>query len=407
MIKPHSKIKGVNRTLIERIRIIQEELPESHRAYTDKYFIRSREILAKDGYNPWIRYQVFIRGGPMQLRGVNEAVAIVDKYSKLDDSGGQIYFLPEGSIINQVSSKEPVMILEGPIQELIELETMYLGALSAGTSGSPDLLSIKDEASRIVQAARTKPVLYFGARHFHYTLDEIIADICRKAGFAGTSTDIGAMAWDGEGSGTIPHALVLAYNSTLEAAIKFNTYMPEYVPRIALIDTFNREIEDALRVASVLKGALAGVRIDTCGENEPQGQNEYKELHIPKLTVEEENKYLYGHGVTIAGVWALRRALDEAGFEDVELFVSSGFNASKIEAFVKADKFYKRCYGNQLFSAIGTGSVAPGCVFATSDIVAIYDETRGVWKPRAKVGRGYTPNPKLIPFYNPRRRENV
>jgi len=36
-------------------------LPEDHKPFTDKYFLRSRKILKRDGLNPRAKYQVFIQ----------------------------------------------------------------------------------------------------------------------------------------------------------------------------------------------------------------------------------------------------------------------------------------------------------------------------------------------------------
>ena len=37
------------------------QLPEKHEPFTDKYFLRSKEILQKDNINPIVRYRVFAR----------------------------------------------------------------------------------------------------------------------------------------------------------------------------------------------------------------------------------------------------------------------------------------------------------------------------------------------------------
>ena len=37
------------------------DLPKSPAPYTDKYFLRSKEVLQKEGLNPFIRAQLFIR----------------------------------------------------------------------------------------------------------------------------------------------------------------------------------------------------------------------------------------------------------------------------------------------------------------------------------------------------------
>jgi len=46
------------------------------------------------------------------------------------------------------------------------------------------------------------------------------------------------------------------------------------------------------------------------------------------------------------------------GCENLEITVSSGFNAEKTEAFVAADKVYQQMHNKPLFDNIGTGSIA-------------------------------------------------
>ncbi len=363
---------------------------QNYHEYTDKYFLRARRILKKEGINPIVRYQVFARKNIPRLSGINSAV---DFIRSIAGEGVRIFSLADGQ---DYKAGEPIIKLEGRVQDLIELETVYLGILSGALTqecyGRIDFEEIRKSAREIVKAANNKPVFYFGARHFSPSLDERIAKICQEEGFAGCSTDIGARAWRTKGIGTIPHALILSYtanirengldkNPTLAAARGFEKYIDENVPRIVLIDTFNREIADSLATARNLE-SLAAIRIDTCGENYAQNSTN---VELPKLNVPE--KYLKGKGVTIPAVWALRRALDKEGFENVGIVVSSGFNTEKTLAFIEADKKYQQLYGRELFNSIGTGSLTKNIVITTSDIVAYFSEKEKKWMPLAKKGR--------------------
>jgi len=133
------------------------------------------------------------------------------------------------------------------------------------------------------------------------------------------------------------------------------------------------------------------VRIDTCGSNVTQ----YSEKYIDEVCgLVPESEYRSGKGVTITSVWTLRTELDKAGYQDVSIFVSSGFNEHKTSAFVEADNIYQEKYGRPLFDAIGTGSIA-NPKMATADIVQYYDSENNVWVDNSKVGRGYKPNKNL------------
>jgi nicotinic acid phosphoribosyltransferase len=155
-----------------------------------------------------------------------------------------------------------------------------------------------------------------------------------------------------------------------------------------LIDTYNREIDDTLASLKIAK--IGGIRIDTCGENTSQGGDFWKNLDkdIPE-------KYLSGRGVTINSVWALKLKLHEMGFDDIKITVSSGFNPEKTAAFIKADEMFQEKYKTPLFDTIGTGSIYPGVVMATSDIVAYYSEKDKKWLEHHKVGRGENPSKRL------------
>src|SRR3989344_897993 len=350
------------------------QLPEKHEPFTDKYFLRSKEILQKDNINPIVRYRVFARKAGNFDR--DESIEIIEKYSGLSNKQGHVYALPNG----RNKPLDTLMLIEGRVQDLIELETMYLGVISAElTNKEIDMKKVKKNAERIVEEANV-PVIYFGARHFHYSLDPEISRICLEDGMKDSSTDIGAANIGKKGAGTIPHALVLTYGSTVKAAKAFDKYIPKEIPRVVLIDTYNKEIDDSVATAKAL-GNLAAVRVDTCGENYSQ---DYDSVDLTELKGLE--KYVDGKGVTIKGVWALRRALDK--YPDVGIFVSSGFNAEKTKAFTEASKIYEQKYGKKLFTGIGTGSVED-VVMATSDIVARFDEKKQLWVPCSKVGREY------------------
>jgi nicotinate phosphoribosyltransferase len=367
---------------------MNEALTGTYQDYTDKYFLRSKQILEAEGINPIVRYQVFAREDVDALRGVDETAGFVKSVAR---DRARVYALRDGQ---RYRAKEPLMKIEGRAQDIIDLETVYLEILSGNLTGPLDMQEVRRKARAVVRAAEGKPVYYFGARHFAPGLDEGIAKICQEEGFAGCSTDIGARAWNSKGIGTIPHSLILSYaahmkeegiqgNPTLEAARAFDRNIDSRVPRIVLIDTFNREIYDSIRTARNIPN-LFGVRIDTCGENYSQGS---REVELPELDV--DSKYIRGKGVSIASVWALREALDKSGFGNLEITVSSGFNEKKTAAFVEADRAYKERYGKPLFDSIGTGSLAKP-IMTTSDIVAYYSEKQGQWLPLSKKGREET-----------------
>jgi len=350
------------------------ELPQDYTPYIDKYFLRAKEILIKENINPTVKYQVFIRNGGI-LAGIDEAIAIIQKYTK----DVKIWALKEGS---EISPCETIMIIEAPIQNIIDLETMILGVISADTTVKTDGIKVDtDKVEEIMislsSIAPDKPIAYFGARHWRWDEDFIIANACYRGGATSCSTDRGAGSFGQKGIGTIPHALEAIYhytcgmdNAVVEATRAFDRHIDINVPRIALVDYANKEITDSIRVAQALKSRLYGVRIDTCGENYMEGTNFYS--HAEK-------------GVSIEGVKKVRLALNDNGFENVAIILSSGFgNPQKLHSFIKAEKELNM----KLFDSLGIGGVYHSRM-ATMDII----EVEGF--DVHKIGRPARPNNKL------------
>ena len=361
--------------------------PENPQPYTDKYFLRANEILKAEGLNPFVRAQVFIRKGPGKTAGLDEAVAWLDRFSPLKENGGRVLALPDSV---SYTPKETQMVIEARIQDIMELETTYLGIISAATTlanggGDVDLSKVEATMHAVVEAAQGRAVSYFGARHWRWDKDAEIAVAAFKGGATSTSTDVGAALIGQKGMGTIPHALENIYawlsgkeTAVLESTKAFDRVIAPEIPRIALIDYNNREIDDSLAVARELGDRLYAVRVDTCGENVMQG------------ATLGDRKYWEGNGVSITGVAALRKALNDEGFGNTKIVLSSGFaDVEKVKAFVAAEQQY----GLKLFGALGVGGVYPSRM-ATMDIVAV-GERLDAMEPMSKVGRTYQPNPRL------------
>jgi len=162
-------------------------------------------------------------------------------------------------------------------------------------------------------------------------------------------------------------------NAVLDATAAFDRFIDPAVPRIALVDYSNREILDSLLCAQNIE-FLWGIRIDTCGEN-------FMEGIMPKITKGTSNS----RGVSLKGVYLLRKILNDSGYEHIKIVLSSGFaNPDKVRNFVEAEKELNM----KLFDMLGVGQVFYSRV-TTGDIV----EVEGV--PIHKVGRPFKCNPKL------------
>lgn len=125
------------------------------------------------------------------------------------------------------------MTIEGDLADFAHLETIYLGFLARQSR-------IATNVRRVVKAANGKPVLFFPARYDTYQTQESDGYAAMVGGIKGFSTDANALASSGKGLGTIPHALIAAYNGdTLAATCAFDKYVAPDIARIALVDFDN------------------------------------------------------------------------------------------------------------------------------------------------------------------------
>lgn len=360
-------------------------LPKDYKQYTDKYFLRAREVLMKDEKNPTATAQVFIRKGDAKIYGLAEAIDFITK--NVQHGSLKIHALQDGDHFDPC---EPLMTINGYARAFIEFETVILGIISARTTlendkQDIDLKQIEENMSKIVKLAGDRPVSYFGARHWSWERDAEIAKACFNAGAANCSTDAGAATVGQKGMGTIPHALQAVYHgmfgmerAVAESTMAFDQTMPEEVPRVALVDYANREIQDSIHTAGVLEDfgtkRLDGIRIDTCGENVIQSG-----MHMT------DKSFWFGRGVTISGVHNVRKALDYSGFDYVKIMLSSGFgNPEKVKAFIDAEKLLK----TRLFDGLGVGGVFYSRM-ATMDVVGVSG------KKISKMGRKANPVNRL------------
>src|SRR5690349_11896497 len=277
--------------------------------YSDKYFVRSREILLRDRHRPRVTMQVFGKTHAY-LGGVDEAIAILklcaDKWEELEVSA-----LYDG---DEVEPWETVMLIEGPYDAFAVLETLYLGVLARRTK-------VGTNTRRVVEAAKPKQVMFFPARHDHWLVQTGDGYAAHIAGAIGVSTDAQASWWGSEGVGTVPHALIAAYGGdTVLATRKFGEHMGPNVRLLTLVDFENDCVRTSLEVAEALGDRLYGVRIDT------------SEMLVDTSVLPQMGRFR-PTGVCPQLVHNVREALDARGFQNVRIIVSGGFTVDKIRDF--------------------------------------------------------------------------
>jgi nicotinate phosphoribosyltransferase len=325
--------------------------------YSDKYFVRARELLRKDHHRPRVTMQVFGKAHA-SLGGIDEAIAILKLCAERWDEL-VVHALYDGE---EIEPWETVLLIEGPYDAFANLETVYLGVLARRTR-------VGTNTRRVVEAAKPKEVMFFPARHDHWLVQTGDGYAAHIAGAIGVSTDAQASWWGSEGIGTVPHALIAAYGGdTVLASRKFAEQMDQSIRLITLVDFENDCVGTSLAVARALGDRLYGVRLDT------------SETLVDK-SVSPQMGTFKPTGVNPQLAWNVRRALDQGGFKNVKIVVSGGFTVEKIRHFEEQ---------GVPVDAYGVGSsLFQGRFDFTADVVMVEG------KPCAKVGRGYRPNPRL------------
>jgi len=326
--------------------------------YTDSYFSRARITCAHAGNNRRVLYQVFQRGDAV-LCGIKQALEL------LAQTGPKVAVegLADG---DRIGPFESVLHIHGPIQELVELETVYLGLLSRMTR-------VATNVRAVVDAAKGKPVLFFPARFDLLEAQEYDGYAAKIGGALGASTSAGARAFGAPAVGTMPHALIAAFKGdTVAATLALAEATPGH-PIWALVDFENDSARTSVEVYKALEErglALAGVRLDTAAALVDKG-------------VEQAGQKLTGVNPLLVEI--VRRRLDEAGGTAAKIAVSGGFNPEKIREFesagAKVDVY-----------AVGENAFQGSTPF-TSDVVGYYENEHLIHC--AKVGRQYRPNPRM------------
>ncbi len=169
----------------------------------------------------------------------------------------------------------------------------------------------------------------------------------------------------------MPHALIQLFNGDLVQACEayLTTYPEDNL--IALVDYHNDVITDSLKVARHFGDKLYGVRVDTAANMVDQyflrNQHEFGQDDL--------------RGTNVRLIQRLREHLDAAGFKQVKIIVSGGFDADKIRRFEQQ---------NAPVDSYGVGSsLLKVNIGFTGDCVLL----NGV--EQAKQGRRYSFNPRL------------
>ena len=172
---------------------------------------------------------------------------------------GDIWAVPEGT---PVFPREPLITVRAPAIQAQLVETFLLLAVN-----HQSLIATK--ASRIVRAAKGRPVMEFGSRRAQGADAAILgARAAYIAGCSGTACTISDQLYGVKALGTMAHSWVQMHDSEYEA---FRSYCRLYPTNaVLLVDTYNtlksgipnaiRAFNDVLRPLGITK---CGIRLDS------------------------------------------------------------------------------------------------------------------------------------------------
>ena len=332
--------------------------------FAANYFLKSRQIVSKFAPGHKVTMQFFQRTDDAMVCGLDEAIALIHTFA-VHPEELEIFALNDGDLIE---ANEPVLKITGKYENFGFLESMIDGILARRTS-------VATNVHRVVRELNGKDIFSMADRQDEYNTQIGDGYASYVAGIRKVSTDAQGLWWGGKGVGTMPHALIQVCGGDIckAADIYHATFPDEKVT--ALIDYNNDVITDSLKLAKHLGHDLRGLRVDT------------SKALIDHYFDDKDTSGFDPHGVCKELIFALRKALDDNGFDYVKIIVSSSFNKDKIKEWVKLGVPVDT-YG------VGTSFVNNMTCGFTGDLV----ELDG--KPEAKEGRRNIPSNRLkkVPY---------
>ncbi|MBI5827146.1 MAG: nicotinate phosphoribosyltransferase [Deltaproteobacteria bacterium] len=192
-------------------------------------------------------------------------------------------------------------------------KTLPGGDKWAVLAGIEEVASLMEGRKVNIRCFRDKLVVSFGARRMHPAIAPMIERAAYIGGCDGVAVIVSAELLDVDPMGSMPHALILVLGDTVGAVKAFDEVIDEKVKRVALIDTFNDEKFEAIRVAEAMGKKLFAVRLDTPSSRRGDFYRIFEEV---------------------------RWELDLRGHKDVLLYASGGLDEKEVAELVPvADAF--------------------------------------------------------------------
>ncbi|MCH8229086.1 MAG: methyltransferase [Chloroflexi bacterium] len=204
----------------------------------DNELHRALTILRNEGINPEVVVE-FTAEREGIFCGITEVKTLLGRV--LPETGREVWALDEGV---GVVGGEVALRIRAPYASFGLFETAILGTLASCTGWAT-------AAAECVEAGDGIPIIGYGARHVHPGVVGVMDYAAVMGGCASSSSVVGQQLHGLTPSGTMPHSLVLLMGDTVRSMMAFDKHMPPEVPRVALVDTFKDEIQEALEVANI------------------------------------------------------------------------------------------------------------------------------------------------------------
>ncbi|WP_027964218.1 nicotinate phosphoribosyltransferase [Halalkalibacillus halophilus] len=307
------KQKGHRKRLTNETFKFDERIGEGW--FSAVYFLKTKKIVEEHLEDNNVTMQFFQKKDAV-LCGTDEVIALLHTFADSPENL-DIYALQDG---DKVSPYEPVLTVTGRYQDFGFLEGIMDGILGRRTSVATNVYEVVKAAK---SSGKEKPVIFMGDRDDHYTQQSGDGYAAYIGGSTAQATHAMNEWWGKKGIGTMPHALVQMFKGDIVQATKAykDTYPNDEL--IALVDYNNDVIVDSLKVAREFGDQLKGVRVDT-------SKNMVDKYFF-------RNQELMGsfdpRGVNPQLIFALRKALDDEGYQHVKIVASGGFTEEKIRLF--------------------------------------------------------------------------
>ena len=291
---------------------------------TDLYELTMLQAYFEEGMNDRAVFSLFVRRLPERRNylvacGLDEVLAFLETLqfdqpalAYLDSLGrfsgrflqflerlrftGDVHAVREGT---PVFANEPMLEITAPITEAQVVESFVMNQIHLQTV-------LASKAARVVAAAQGRPVVDFGFRRIH-GIDAGVkaARAFHIAGVSATSNVAAAQAYGLTAAGTLAHSFIQAHDDEYEA---FRSFAAVYPDTTLLVDTCDTlaGVRKVVRLARELGPDfnVSAIRLDS-GD-------------LASLSV------------------AARQVLDEAGLQQVGIFVSGNLNEDEIAKLIEA-----------------------------------------------------------------------